>query len=375
MDRRKTVMRKKTRAVMCRDVKIGGDAPVSVQSMTNTPTEDTEATLGQIRALEEAGCAIVRIAVSNEKELDAFQEIRRKTEMPLVADIQFNYRLAVGCAERGADKIRINPGNIGSRERVRAVVEACRKRRIPIRVGVNSGSVEKEILQKYGGVTPQGLAESAMRNVRILEELDFDQIVISAKASDVQKNYETYRILSEMTDYPLHIGVTESGDRTRGSVKSAVGLGALLLEGIGDTMRVSLSGDPVMEIPVAREILKSTGHLHSGINVVSCPTCSRCHTDLPGIVERAVQKINRIEPVLIRQNCPEITVALMGCAVNGPGEASGADIGAACGDGKALIFEKGEIVQTVPESEIEDVLIRGLERIAGEKRGRGNEDA
>ncbi len=363
-------MKKQTRQVICGGVKIGGDAPVSIQSMTNTPTEDVRATLAQISALEQAGCRIVRIAVSNEKELDAFREIRQGTEVPLVADIQFNYRLAIGCAERGADKIRINPGNIGSQERVQAVVEACKKRHIPIRVGVNSGSVEKDILQKYGGVTPQGLAESAMRNVKLLEDLDFEDIVISAKASDVQKNFETYRILSEMTDHPLHIGVTESGDRSRGSIKSAAGLGALLLEGIGDTMRVSLSGDPVMEIPVAREILKCTGHLNSGVNVVSCPTCSRCHTDLPGIAESLTRKVDQIEPELIRQGCPEITVALMGCAVNGPGEASGADIGAACGSGKALIFEKGEIVKNVPEKEIEEALIEGLKRIAGEKRGK-----
>ena len=360
-------MRKNTKQVLCRDVPIGGDAPVSIQSMTNTHTEDVPATLEQIRALEAAGCDIVRIAVSSEKELEAFREIRRQTEMPLVADIQFNYRLAIGCAEQGADKIRINPGNIGSHERVRAVVDACRKRGIPIRVGVNSGSVEKDILEKYGGVTPQGLAESAMRNVRLLEEMDFGDIVISAKASDVQKNFETYRILSEMTEYPLHIGVTESGDRSRGSIKSAAGLGALLLDGIGDTMRVSLAGDPVMELPVAREILKCTGHLDSGINLISCPTCSRCRTDLPGMVERTVRKLDEIEPELIRQGCPVITVAMMGCAVNGPGEASGADIGAACGDGKALIFEKGEIVRTVPEDLIEEELISGLRRIAEER--------
>lgn len=363
-------MRKKTRPVACRHLQIGGDAPVSIQSMTNTPTEDVEATLSQIRALEEAGCEIVRIAVSSEREADAFLEIRKKTELPLVADIQFDYRLAVACAERGADKIRINPGNIGSIDRVQAVVDACRRQRIPIRVGVNSGSVEKDILKKYGGVTPEGLAESALRNVRLLEDLDFGEIVISAKASDVQKNFETYRILSEKTDHPLHIGVTESGDPQRGSIKSAAGLGALLLQGIGDTVRVSLAGDPVREIPVAREILKCTGGLDSGVNLVSCPTCSRCRTDLPGIVQRVVQRIDLLEPELVRRRCPRITVAVMGCAVNGQGEASEADIGAACGVGKALIFEKGEIVGNVPEAEIEEVLIEGLKRIAGERCGK-----
>lgn len=366
-------MRKKTKQVMVRGIPIGGGAPVSIQSMTNTPTEDVRATLAQIDALDRAGCDIVRLAVSSEKEVEAFGEIRKHTDMPLVADIQFNYRIAVECAGLGADKIRINPGNIGSRERVQAVVNACRKARIPIRVGVNSGSVEKDILQKYNGVVPRGLAESALRNVKLLEDMDFDDIVISAKASDVVKNFETYRIISEMTDHPLHIGVTESGDFTRGSIKSAAGLGALLLEGIGDTMRVSLAGDPVREIPVAREILKCTGNLRSGINLVSCPTCSRCRTSLPAIVDRLVKKIDDIEPGLIEAGCPEITVAAMGCAVNGPGEASGADIGAACGDGKAVIFEKGKIVKTVPESEIEGELVNGILRIAGEMTGNAPE--
>ena len=363
-------MKKKTETVMCRDVRIGGGAPVSIQSMTNTRTEDVQATLAQIRNLQEAGCAIVRLAVSNMKEAEAFSEIRKGTDMPLVADIQFDYRLAVESAKRGADKIRINPRYIGSREHVREVVEACKERNIPIRVGVNSGSVEKDILEKYGGVTPEGLAESAIRNVKILEDMDFGDIVVSAKASDVQKNFETYRILSEMTDHPLHIGVTESGDPGRGSVKSAVGLGALLLEGIGDTMRVSLAGDPVREIPVAREILKCTGQLDSGVNLVSCPTCSRCRTDLPGIVDRVVRQIDRIEPLLIKKGVPSITVAVMGCPVNGPGEASGADIGAACGDGMAAIFEKGKIVDKVSEADIEQVLISGLKRIAEEKYGK-----
>ncbi len=349
---------------MCRTLPIGGGAPVSIQSMTNTDTHDIQGTLQQISELEEAGCELVRIAVSDMSAAEAFGEIRRKTDMPLSADIQFDYRLAVAAAEKGADKIRINPGNIGSTENIRAVVNAARKRNIPIRVGVNSGSVEKDILEKYGGVTPEGLAESAMRNVRLLEDLDFGEIVISAKASDAVKNLQTYRILSEMTDYPLHIGVTESGDPGRGSIKSAVGLGALLMDGIGDTMRVSLTGDPVREIPVAREILKSAGQLDSGINLVSCPTCSRCKTDLPGITERLLHVIEAEEPDYIRRRLPMITVAVMGCAVNGPGEASGADVGVACGDGKGLLFRDGAILRSVPEKEIESAVTEAIRQIA-----------
>lgn len=359
-------MRKMTRQTECRGVRIGGGAPVSVQSMTNTDTHDVAATLGQIKRLEEAGCDIVRIAVSDQAAAEAFGEIRKKTDMPLVADIQFDYRMAVASAEQGADAVRINPGNIGSRERVKAVVDECRARRIPVRVGVNSGSVEKDILAKYGGVTPRGLAESAMRNVKLLEDLDFGDIVISAKASDVRKNFETYRILSQMTDYPLHIGVTESGDRMRGAVKSAAGLGALLLEGIGDTMRVSLTGDPVDEIPVAREILKCTGNLDSGINLVSCPTCSRCKTDLTQITSKVMEAIESREPALIKSGRRMLTAAVMGCAVNGPGEAKGADLGAACGDGKAVIFSGGRIIKTVPEEQIAEALTAELDRIIEE---------
>ena len=363
------IMRKKTNRVLCRDVAIGGGAPVSIQSMTNTDTRDVEATLAQIEALQAAGCRIVRIAVSDEAGAEAFGAIRKRTDMPLVADIQFDYRMAIASIEKGADKIRINPGNIGSRDRVKAVVDAAKARHIPIRVGVNSGSVEKDILAKHGGVTPEGLAESAMRSVKILEDLDFYDIVISAKASDVTANYQTYLHLSEMTDHPLHIGVTESGDPERGSIKSAAGLGALLLAGVGDTMRVSLTGDPVKEIPVAREILKCTGNLNSGINVVSCPTCSRCRTDLPGITERVMKHVREAEPRLIEQGLPMITLAIMGCAVNGPGEASGADIGVACGNKKGLLFRKGEILGSVPEEEIEQALMGELEKRLAEVKG------
>lgn len=356
-------MRKKTNRVMCRDVAIGGGEPVSIQSMTNTDTADADATLAQIARLKAAGCQIVRIAVSDDRGAESFREIRRRTDMPLVADIQFDYRMALAAIENGADKIRINPGNIGSGDRVRAVVNAAKARHIPIRVGVNSGSVEKDILRKYGGVTPQGLAESAMRSVKILEDLDFYDIVISAKASDVTANYQTYLHLSEMTDHPLHIGVTESGDPERGSIKSAAGLGALLLAGVGDTMRVSLTGDPVKEIPVAMEILKCTGHRNSGINVVSCPTCSRCRTDLPGITERIMKHVRDMEPQVMEKGLPMITLAIMGCAVNGPGEASGADIGVACGNRKGLLFRHGGVLGSVPEEQIEEALMREMEKM------------
>lgn len=359
-------MRKITRQVMCRDVAIGGGAPVSIQSMTNTDTRDVEATLAQINALKMAGCQIVRLAVPDNEAAEAFGKIRKRTEMPLVADIHFDYRLAVAAIENGADKVRINPGNIGSEDRVKAVIDAAKARRIPVRIGVNSGSIEKDILAKYGGPHAEGMVESVMRKVYLVESMGFEDIVISVKASDVVLNYQTYVKMSEATDYPLHIGVTESGDVTRGTVKSSVGLGALLIAGIGDTLRVSLTGDPVNEIPVAREILKCTGHFKSGINLVSCPTCARCRTDLPGISDRLMKRLAPLEAQLIKDEKPQITLAVMGCAVNGPGEASHADIGVACGIGKGVIFRKGEIICTVKEDEIEDILYREMAALAEE---------
>lgn len=349
-------MRKITKQITCRGVRIGGGAPVVIQSMTNTDTRDAEATLAQIKALEKAGCQIVRLAVPDSEAAEAFGRIRKRTDMPLVADIHFDYRLAVAAIEKGADKVRINPGNIGSEDRVRAVVNAAKAHRIPIRIGVNSGSVEKEIPAKYGGITAEGLVESVLKKVRLVESMGFEDIVISVKASDVILNYKTYLLMSGKTDYPLHIGVTESGDERRGTVKSSVGLGAILLAGIGDTLRVSLTGDPLKEIPVAREILKCTGNLDSGINVVSCPTCSRCRTNLPEITDSLMEKIAPLEAEMIKQSLPQITLAVMGCAVNGPGEASQADIGVACGDGMGVIFKKGEIIKRVGEAEIEEVL-------------------
>ncbi len=354
------ISRKKTKKVMCGNVPIGGGSPVSVQSMTNTDTRDVEATLEQIKLLEEAGCQIVRLAVPDTAAAEAFGKIRKKTDMPLVADIHFDYRLAIAAIENGADKVRINPGNIGSEERVKAVIDTAKKYRIPVRIGVNSGSVERDILAKYGGPCAEGLVESAMRKVKLVESMDFDDIVISVKASDVVMNYRAYMLISQQTDHPLHIGVTESGDPKRGTVKSAAGLGALLLNGVGDTLRVSLTGDPVAEIPVARELLKCTGNLDAGINLVSCPTCSRCRTDMPAITERLMKKVEKIEAEMIQRNLPGIDLAVMGCAVNGPGEASHADIGVACGDGKGVIFKKGQIIDTVKEAEIETRLLDEL---------------
>ena len=361
------VIRKKTKQVNCGGVLIGGGTPVSIQSMTNTDTRDIRSTLTQIQRLKGAGCRIVRVAVSDSESVEAFREIRRQVDIPLSADIQFDYRLAVACVDAGADKIRINPGNIGGREGIEQIVKKARERRIPIRVGVNSGSIEKDILEKYGGPCADGLAESALRNVKLLEELDFYDIVVSAKASDVVMNFEAYRLLSEMTDYPLHIGVTESGDITRGTVKSSVGLGALLLEGIGDTIRVSLTGDPVAEIPVAREILKCTGNLNAGIDIVSCPTCSRCSVDLAVIVDGVVKMVESLEKHE-GDGCRRITVAVMGCAVNGPGEAKNADVGVACGGGKGLIFKKGSVIKTVNGSEIERALMNELQELYKEYR-------
>lgn len=355
--------RKITKKVMCRGVEIGNGSPVSIQSMTNTDTRDVEATLNQIRSLQEAGCQIVRLAVPDNEAAEAFGRIRKLTDMPLVADIHFDYRLAVASIEKGADKVRINPGNIGSEDRVRAVVNAAKERKIPIRIGVNSGSVEKDILAKYGGPCAEGLVESALRKIHLVESMDFDDIVVSVKASDVVMNYRAYMLMSEKTDHPLHIGVTESGDVTRGTIKSSAGLGALLLAGVGDTLRVSLTGDPAAEIPVARELLKCTGNLNTGINLISCPTCSRCKTDMPAITERLMKRLADIEAEMTARNMPCIDLAVMGCAVNGPGEASHADIGVACGVGKGVIFKEGKIISTVSESEIEDTLISELKNM------------
>ncbi len=345
------------KSVFCGDVKIGGGAPVSIQSMTNTNTAAVNKTLEQIKALEAAGCQIVRLAVPDMDAAHAFREIKRRADVPLVADIHFDYKLALAAIEAGADKIRINPGNIGAEENVCRVVEAAKKQGIPIRVGVNSGSLEKDILAKYGRVTAEGLAESALRNVAMLEKYDFDDIVISLKSSDVKMNFDAYKIVSERSDYPLHIGVTEAGTLARGKVKSAAGIGALLLEGIGDTMRVSLTADPVEEVVFAKELLSAVGLRKDRIEIVSCPTCGRTEVDLQVIAD-AVEK--RVE-VLQDKGVRSLKIAVMGCAVNGPGEARGADIGVACGKGKGVLFAGGEIIRTVKEEDIADEIIKMAE--------------
>ncbi len=346
------------KAVMCRDVKIGGGAPISIQSMTNTPTADVKATMEQIRRLEEAGCQIVRMAVPDMEAAQALYEIRKQTELPLVADIHFDHRLALEAIRAGMDKIRINPGNIGSEDKVKEVVDLAKDYHIPIRVGVNSGSLEKDILQRYGKVTAEGLAESALRNVALLEKYDFDDIVISLKSSNVKMNYEAYKIVHEKSDHPLHIGVTEAGTPSRGKIKSAAGVGALLLEDIGDTMRISLTADPVEEVIFAKELLAALGIRKDAIEIVSCPTCGRTEVDLEKIAESIERRLHEVTD----KGVSGIKIAVMGCAVNGPGEARGADLGVACGKGKGVIFSGGEILKTVPEEAIADEIIK----LAGE---------
>ena len=334
-------------------VKIGGGAPITVQSMTNTKTEDYKATIAQIKRFEELGCDIARVAVPNMEAARAIAKIKEETKIPIVADIHFDYKLALESAAAGADKIRINPGNIGSDEKVKAVADECRKRNIPIRIGVNSGSLEKEILAKYGGVTPEAMLESAMGHVRLLNKFDFDDICISVKASSVPLTVASYRLLSRETDYPLHLGVTEAGTEYMGIVKSAAGIGALLLDGIGDTIRVSLTASPEREVPAGIAILKAVGARQDGVNIVSCPTCGRCNIDLIPIADEVGKRL---------AGCKKnITVAVMGCAVNGPGEASAADFGIAGGKGEGLLFAKGEILKKVPMDRLVDELISLIE--------------
>lgn len=341
------------KSVFCGDVEIGGNSPVSIQSMTNTDTRDVTATLDQIDRLEKAGCQIIRVAVPDFDAAEALGKIKHKARIPVVADIHFDYRLALEAMEKGADKIRINPGNIGSEEGVKEIVKMASKLRIPIRVGVNSGSLEKDILAKYGHVTAEGLAESALRNVSVLEKYDFDDIVVSLKSSDVKMNFEAYKLVHERSQYPLHIGVTEAGTLERGKIKSAVGIGALLLEGIGDTMRISLTADPVEEVIFAKKLLSASGIRKAGIEIVSCPTCGRTEVDLQKIVEEIDRRMENIQDS--RKN--HLKIAVMGCAVNGPGEAQDADIGVACGKGKGVIFAEGRIIKTVNEEEIADEII------------------
>lgn len=340
--------REQTKAIQIGDRLIGGGNPILIQSMTNTRTEDVQATVQQIHRLEAAGCEIVRCTVPNKEAAQAIAGIKKQIRIPLVADIHFDYRMAIAAIENGADKIRINPGNIGSKENVKAVVDAARERSVPIRVGVNGGSLEREMIEKYGGVTPEGIVESALLKVRMIEEFDYDRIVISIKSSDVLFSIKAHELIAEKTDYPLHVGITESGTLTSGNIKSALGLGVILHEGIGDTIRVSLTGDPVEEVKSAKMILRNMGLRTGGIEVVSCPTCGRTRIDLIGLA-------NKVEEMV--QDIPlNIKVAVMGCAVNGPGEAREADIGIAGGDGEGLLIKKGEIVRKVPEEQLLSVL-------------------
>ena len=336
--------REQTRVVHIGDKVIGGGNPILIQSMTNTRTEDVAATVEQIRRLEAAGCEIIRCTVPNMEAALAIKEIKKQISIPLVADIHFDYKMAIAAMENGADKIRINPGNIGGQDKVAAVVKVAKERNIPIRVGVNSGSLEKELVEKYHGVTAEGIVESALDKVHMIEELDYQNLVISIKSSDVMMCIKAHEILAKQTDYPLHVGITESGTLTSGNIKSGVGLGVILYQGIGDTIRVSLTGDPVEEIKSAKLILRTLGLRKGGIEVVSCPTCGRTKIDLIGLANQVEQMVADI-PL-------DIKVAVMGCAVNGPGEAKEADIGIAGGIGEGLLIKKGEIVKKVPEAEL-----------------------
>ena len=341
----------KTKMIRVGDVCIGGRSPIAVQSMTNTDTRDIKGTVNQIKMLEEEGCQIIRLAVPDNEAAEAIEHIKKSIKIPLVADIHFDYRLAIESMEKGADKIRINPGNIGDKERVKKVVEVAKQRKIPIRIGVNAGSLEKNITQKYG-LTARAMVESALEHARILEELDFYDIVFSLKASSVPMTIAAYRLMSEKTDYPLHIGVTEAGTLFRGTIKSCAGLGCLLAEGIGDTIRVSLTGDPKEEVRVGRELLGSLGLLKVGVEFVSCPTCGRCQIDLIKIASEVEKWLGKLEKTIM--------VAVMGCAVNGPGEAKEADIGIAGGKNEALLFKKGEIIRKIPQDRIVDELMEEI---------------
>lgn len=347
--------RKITKQVKIGDVLIGGGAPISVQSMLNKPAEDIEGSVKQALELQKAGCNIIRAAVPNKEAVKLIEALKENLSVPVVADIHFDYRFALECAAAGVDKIRINPGNIGSDDRVKAVADACRQRNIPIRIGVNSGSVEKEILAKYGSPVPEALVESALYHASLLEKFDFDDIVISIKSSNVENTVKAYSLASEKCNYPLHVGVTEAGTSRMGIVKSSIGIGSLLLKGIGDTIRVSLTDSPVKEVAAGYDILKAVGLKKDAVQIVSCPTCGRTKIDL-------ISLANEVESALASCTKP-IKVAVMGCVVNGPGEAREADIGVAGGDGCAVLFKKGEILKKVPENEVVSALLSEIEKM------------
>lgn len=344
-----------TKQIMVGNIPIGGGAPVSIQSMANTNTEQSMVTAGQICRLELAGCQIARVAVPDLNAAKAIGAIKRMIHIPLVADIHFDYKLALEAVAAGADKIRINPGNIGDESHVKAVADACRLANVPIRVGVNGGSMEKEILAKYGGVTPEAMVESALVNIKLLEKFDFDQICVSLKSSNVRTTIAAYRLLSEQCDYPLHLGVTEAGTLKTGKLKSAIGIGALLAMGIGDTIRVSLTADPVEEIFAAKEILQAVGLLKTRPELISCPTCGRTKIDVIALAKEVEERLKSVDK--------PITVAVMGCAVNGPGEASNADVGIAGGTDEGVLFKKGQIIKKVPENQLVDELFKLIDTL------------
>lgn len=349
-------MKKTTRVIKVGNRLIGGDNPISVQSMTNTRTKDIDSTIEQIKRLEASGCDIIRLAITDNEDAQAIKEIKKKIRIPMIADIQYDYKLALKSIENGIDGLRINPGNIGSLDRVKEIVKACKDNQISIRIGVNSGSIKKEFLKKYGGVNENSMVYSALEQVRLLESLDFTDIKISLKASNVPLTIKSYSKMAELCNYPLHLGITEAGPAWRGTIKSAVGIGSLLSQGIGDTIRISLTGDPVEEVRVAREILKSLDLLKEGIEIISCPTCGRTEIDLIDIVKQAEERLETIDK--------HIKVAIMGCPVNGPGEAREADIGLAGGKGEGLIFRKGKIIKKVKEDKLLDALIEEIENLA-----------
>jgi len=340
---------------MVGNVPVGGDSPITVQSMINTVTKDIESTVKQIKELEDAGCHIIRAAINDLEDAKAIKKIKKEIKIPFIADIQFDYRLAIAAVENGADCLRINPGNIGSKEKVMEVVKSCRERKVPIRIGVNSGSIKKEFLEKYNGVNADSMVYSALEQVRLLEDMGHEDIKISLKASSVRLTIEAYEKISEMVNYPLHLGVTEAGPVWRGTIKSAVGIGTLLAKGIGDTIRVSLTGNPVEEVKVGREILKSLGLLNEGVEIISCPTCGRTKIKLIDMVEEVEKRLKSIDKPL--------KVAIMGCAVNGPGEAREADVGIAGGQGEGLIFKKGQIIKKVKEEYLIDELMKEIEKM------------
>jgi (E)-4-hydroxy-3-methylbut-2-enyl-diphosphate synthase len=347
-------IRRASKEVHIGDVTIGGNNPIAIQSMTNTRTEDVKATVAQIRKLEKAGCQIIRCTVPTPEAAAALKEIKKQIHIPLVADIHFDYRMAIAAMENGADKIRINPGNIGGADRVKAVVDCAKERNIPIRVGVNSGSLEKDLVEKYGGVTAEGLVESALDKVHMIEDMGYDNLVISIKSSDVMMCVKAHELIADKTDHPLHVGITEAGTLFRGTIKSSVGLALILGQGIGDTIRVSLTDDPVKEVEAAQEILRTLGLRSSGIEVVSCPTCGRTQIDLIGLAKKVEDLVRDYENLNIK-------VAVMGCVVNGPGEAKEADLGIAGGKGRGLLMRRGEVIATLPEDELLPALKKELD--------------